>query len=245
MNNLIISQTGLDCVKGFEGYSGTAYLCPAGVPTIGYGHTSSVTMASVKNMYSITRSEAEKLLREDLGTAEDAVNKLVEVDLTQNQFDALVSFTFNVGAGAFKRSTLLKKLNAGNYDAVPVELMRWTRGGGKVLTGLVKRREKEAEMWKNPGRKIATIQEDMPQAVEEPVKPLAKSRTIWAGAGIEVAAISGLVTEVQDLISKGQLVLGKAQNMGKLGMLAVLSLVAIFGLVTLYARVDDWRKGRR
>lgn len=97
----------------------------------------------------ITRERALELLRTDAGTAERAVRTQVTVDLTQSQFDALVSFTFNVGVGAFRRSTLLAELNQGNYDEVPTQLRQWTRAGGRVVRGLERRREAEVELWSN------------------------------------------------------------------------------------------------
>ena len=111
------------------------YRCPANILTIGYGHTKGVK----KNM-RLTTQEAEDLLRQDMKIYEADVKRLVDVPLTQYQFDALVSFVFNLGSGAFGGSTLLKKLNAGDYSAVPAQLMRWNKArvGGKLqpLTGL-------------------------------------------------------------------------------------------------------------
>lgn len=112
--------------------------------TIGYGHYGS----DVKPGMVITEEEARKLLRQDIAEAENAVNKNVKVPISQNMFDALVSFTFNVGTGAFQESTLLKKLNAGDYKGAQQEFYKWTKDdSGKVLGGLVHRREKEAEMF--------------------------------------------------------------------------------------------------
>ena len=129
-------------IKEFEGLYLEAYLCPANKWTIGYGHTK-----TVRPGMKITERGAEELLRQDLAWCEDAVRENVKVPLTQNQFDALVSFVFNVGEGAFKKSTLLKKLNAGDYEGAANELLRWTRGGGKVLKGLVRRREAERQLF--------------------------------------------------------------------------------------------------
>lgn len=97
----------------------------------------------------LTQEEAVKLLRKDAATRSKAVDDLVNVPLTQTQFDALVSFVFNVGADAFRNSTLLRKLNAGDYASVPSELNRWTRAGGRVLSGLVTRRKAEGELFRN------------------------------------------------------------------------------------------------
>ena len=109
---------------------------------MGWGHTSQVWDGMV-----ISDGLGDELLRNDLHNAELAVANLIDVPLTSNQRSALISFTFNVGAGNLQRSTLRKKLLAGDYDAVPDQLLRWTKGGGKVLPGLVRRRKAEAKLW--------------------------------------------------------------------------------------------------
>ena len=139
-----ISEEGVTLIRYFEGCSLDAYLCPAGVWTIGYGHTN-----EVKEGDTIDQEAAEAFLIEDLETFEQAVARLVKVPLTQQQFDALVSFTFNLGAGNLAASTLLRKLNNYQYTEVPEQLMLWVRAGGKVLDGLVKRRAAEAAMFQN------------------------------------------------------------------------------------------------
>jgi len=133
-----INKTGLELVKRFEGFYAEAYLCPADVWTIGYGHT-----GDVERGQTVTEPEAEQLLLDDLAVAEAAVERYISVPLTENQFSALVSFSFNLGAGSLKTSTLRRKLNAGNYDAVPTELARWVKAKGKTLPGLVRRRAAE------------------------------------------------------------------------------------------------------
>ncbi len=115
----------------------------SGTLTIGVGHTG----PDVKPGQTITKTQSRELLRKDLGRFEKAVETNVDVALTDNQFAALVSFAFNVGIGNFTKSTLLKKLNAGEYDAVPRELMKWTKSKGKEMAGLVNRRAQEAALW--------------------------------------------------------------------------------------------------
>lgn len=137
-----ISSKGIELIKRFEGCRLRAYKCPAGVLTIGYGHTNNVRPDDV-----ITQEEAEELLKRDIKVHEDNVTRLVKVPLTQGQFDALVSFEFNVGYGALANSTLLKMLNTGNYDAAAKQFKRWVYAGDKVLEGLVKRRIAETEMF--------------------------------------------------------------------------------------------------
>jgi lysozyme len=141
-----ISDEGLELVKHFEGLYLNAYKCPAGVWTIGYGHTGLKHQdGTVRAGRRITKAEAETLLRHDMRVFEDRVNRLVKVPITQSQFDALVSFDFNTGGLA--KSTLLKRLNAGAAAEVPDQLMRWTRASGKVLPGLVRRRRSEANLF--------------------------------------------------------------------------------------------------
>lgn len=136
------SQEGVDLIKAFEGRRLRAYRCSAGVWTIGYGHT-----GDVKPGDRISPDKAEKLLREDLRKFEDGVSIRVQVPLTQNQFDALVSFSFNVGIGALGRSTLLKKLNKKDYRGAANEFRKWNKGGGRVLAGLVRRRKAERALF--------------------------------------------------------------------------------------------------
>jgi len=126
----------------FEGLRLDAYRCPAGVLTIGYGSTGS----HVKAGMVIDEAEADRLLRGDVGRFEDGVNAIVG-RCTQGQFDALVSFAFNLGLGALMSSTLLKRHKAGDFARAGDEFLRWTRGGGRVLPGLVKRRAAERDLY--------------------------------------------------------------------------------------------------
>lgn len=139
---MTLAPAAVELVKRFEGLRLTAYRCPAGVLTIGYGRTANVRPGS-----RITAEDAEWLLMADLKDVANRLRPLLDVELTPNQFGALVSFCFNVGIGAFSRSTLRKLVNAGRFAEVPAELAKWTRGGGKVLPGLVRRRAAEAELW--------------------------------------------------------------------------------------------------
>ena len=137
------SNYGIDLIKQFEGLRLTAYKCAAGVWTIGYGHT-----AGVREGQTITEEEAENLLRYDLQTFEVGVSQVVKVFLHQHQFDALVSFAFNVGLTAFRQSTLLCRLNGGeSAERVAAEFLRWNKAGGKVVEGLTRRRERESEIF--------------------------------------------------------------------------------------------------
>ena len=137
-----VSQNCVELIKYFEGFEDTAYLCPANVWTIGYGRT-----RNVKEGDRITEAQAERDLLEELEEFKHQVLHSVKVELTQNELDALTSWTYNLGVGNLKSSTLLKKLNAGSKDEVPAEMLRWNKASGKVLAGLTKRREAEAELW--------------------------------------------------------------------------------------------------
>nr|DAH57123.1 MAG TPA: Lysozyme [Caudoviricetes sp.] len=138
-----ISQKGIKLIQDFEGLALKAYKDPIGVWTWGYGSTGPhVTPDKVG-----TKEEAEQLLKKDLERFEKGVSDLIKVPLNQNQFDSLVSFSFNLGLGNLKSSTLLKKLNASDYQGASNEILRWNRAGGKVLAGLTRRRIAERDLF--------------------------------------------------------------------------------------------------
>jgi len=142
------SKNGLHLTENFEGLRLTAYPDPAthGDPwTIGYGHTG----AEVHQGMTITQEQAEEFLMQDVQKAVQTVNSKVHTDLTQNEFDALVDFVFNVGAGNFAGSTLLRKINAGDMEGAALEFEKWTHADGKVMAGLIKRRHAEAVLFLN------------------------------------------------------------------------------------------------
>ena len=139
-----ISQEGLSLIKRFEGCRLESYKCSANVLTIGYGHTS-----GVKETDTITQDEADKLLQEDVEQFEKYVDDNVTVKLGQSQFDSLVAWTFNLGVGNLRESTMLKKLNNEDYKSVPSEMKRWNKAGGKTLDGLIRRREAESLLFQN------------------------------------------------------------------------------------------------
>ena len=137
-----ISQEGIDLIKHFEGCELESYRCSANVLTIGYGTTKNV----VEGM-KISQHQAEELLMKDLEEFEEYVEALIDVPLEQNQFDALVAWTYNLGPTNLKTSTLRKVLNKGAYDDVAEQIKRWNKANGKVLKGLVRRRNAEAELF--------------------------------------------------------------------------------------------------
>lgn len=142
-----ISDKGIALIKQFEGCKLTAYQDSVGVWTIGYGWTKPVDGKPIRAGMTIKQETAERLLKTGLVSYENDVSRLVKVDLTQGQFDALVSFTYNLGARSLSTSTLLRKLNAGDYAGAADEFLRWNKAGGKVLNGLSRRREAERALF--------------------------------------------------------------------------------------------------
>ncbi|HGN9433924.1 TPA: lysozyme [Enterobacter hormaechei] len=141
------SEKGIALIKEFEGCKLTAYQDSVGVWTIGYGWTQPVDGKPIRAGMMIKQEAAERLLKVGLVSYESDVSRLVKVSLTQGQFDALVSFTYNLGARSLSTSTLLRKLNAGDYAGAANEFLRWNKAGGKVLNGLTRRREAERALF--------------------------------------------------------------------------------------------------
>ena len=208
-----LSQAGLNLIKSHEGLRTTAYQDPVGVWTIGYGHT-----GTAKPGQKITEAQAEQLLRQDVGWAQDAVRKNVKVPLTQGQFDSLVSFTFNLGAGALGRSTLLKKLNAGDYAGAQAEFGKFVHAGGRVLPGLVRRRNEEAQMFGNQRPQGGTAPAPQPSTPPAPAPgtgTAAGSYTVRSGDtlsgiaarhGVSLSALTAANPQIRNpnLIHPGQ-----------------------------------------
>lgn len=209
-----LSDRGLAMIREFEGYhrrlpdgNCIAYRCPAGVWTIGHGVT-----VGVKAGMIWTPKQAEEALQKELEGHELAVLRFVKVDLNQNQFDALVSFAYNCGNGALEKSTLLKKLNRGDFPGAQAEFMKWNKGGGRVLRGLSIRRAKEAALFaerveEQPG-------DPLPQAIDEPVepmKPTTKAAIASAATGTGTAVVASPPAAVTDTVAN----VGAWQNIGK------------------------------
>jgi lysozyme len=140
------SAAGMELLKRSEGFRNRVYRDTAGFPTIGYGHRLHHPMSYPNG---ITEAQAANLLASDVRDAEQAVERLVKVPLTQGQFDALVDFCFNLGAGRLAASTLLKDLNAGQYSAAAQQLLCWDHAGGEENSALKARREAEAALWRS------------------------------------------------------------------------------------------------
>ena len=143
MNDFKYSDAGMALTKSFEGLRLTAYQDVAGIWTIGYGHVGPAILAGM----TISEADAEALLRADLADAVACVNRAVRVTITQNQFDAMVDFCFNAGRGNFSQSTLLRKVNLGDFAGAAMQFGLWVHAGGVVVPGLVRRRKAEAALF--------------------------------------------------------------------------------------------------
>lgn len=199
---MAVNDATVRLITEFEGFVDRWYPDPAHgwkVPTVAYGHTDAAgepKYAATKEK-TFTKSEGMEILRRDLGKYESAVNRNVKVPLNANQYGALVSFTYNLGEGNLAKSTLLKKLNAGDYEGAAKEFPKWNKAGGKVLNGLTRRREAERQLFLSASGKPA-VPPDSPIIIEPPLpSPPAPSngRAIaWLIVGLLVAgAISYVI----------------------------------------------------
>lgn len=239
-----VSENCIELVKRFEGLhrvqpdgSISAYRCPAGKWTIGYGSTK-----GVRSGMKISREEAEDLLIRDIREFEAVVKRNVMVPLSQYQFDALVSWAFNLGEGNLRSSTMLKKLNAGDYQAVPEQMLRWNKarvdGVLTVLPGLTRRRAAEAALFSLDAR--LPSDEGGSEAPQRGItsadpKPLARSRTM-AGAGV-----AGAATVLAEVAPQIEALVPYSENLK-----TVFLVVALLGIgLAMYARWNDRKEGRR
>lgn len=145
--NYRVSERGLTLIRKFEGFQDRAYVCPGGALTIGYGHVIRKGEPYGNDGYVMEELVATEVLDRDCDIAENTINQLVDVPLTQNQFDALVSLAFNIGVSAFSKSTLLKKINQGDHQGAAAEFSRWVNAKGKLLPGLARRRTEEQSLF--------------------------------------------------------------------------------------------------
>ena len=235
-----VSATGVNLVKKFEGLHKVkedglvhSYRCPAGKWTIGWG-----VCKGVRSGMKITKEEANKLLFEELDAHSKAIYRHVNVPLTQNQFDALTSFIYNLGEGNFKSSTLLKRLNRGLYDEIPEQLMRWNKArvDGKLtpLRGLTRRRSAEAALFAMD-TKLADdggdIMVQKPQATAP--KSLAKSKTM-AGVGI-----AGAATAMGEMSTQLEGLVGYSDSLKTIFLLCAIGGIAL----AAYARFKSHKEG--
>jgi GH24 family phage-related lysozyme (muramidase) len=185
-----MSEEGLALIREFEGFRATAYRDAVGVWTIGFGHTAMAGPPDVTAGQRITRAEAEEILAQDVSRFAGDVARMIRVPLTDAQFSALVSFAYNVGPGAFRGSSVLKAVNSGDFAAVPRRLALWTRAGGRVLPGLIRRRAAEAALFASVDTKPGlpgTNPGEPPDPVTGPAP--ARSKTVIAALLAMAAAI--------------------------------------------------------
>ena len=233
---MALNKATLKLIASFEALRLEAYPDPGskdGKPwTIGYGHTRGVQKGDI-----ITKEQAIKYLAADVKDAEFAVRKYVKVQLNDNQYGALVSLVFNIGAGAFARSTLLKRINAGRLEDVPQQFMLWVNNDGKRMRGLVRRRAAEVELWSSPTVAQPTEIESKSKGVETK-EELSGSRTI-GGAG--TAAGGGAIVLVEPIKEATEVLTHQQEAMSAGSIVSlVIGLVIIGGaLLAVYARWDD------
>lgn len=246
-----VDQDAIDLMHEFEELVLTAYMDPVGVPTIGWGHTKTVTAADVRNKRTITREQAETLFRDDLRDAQAAMERLIKPEilsqLTDNQYGALVSWVFNLGPKP--TATLWKRLNAGIFDEVPVQMQRWVyakdrkTGQNKRLPGLVRRRRAEADLWnlKDPVTAPAFYGATSAEIMEgpEPVKP--KKKDLVAGVTAAAAGTAAATTEAIQHVSP---LAGLSEHVGAIvTVLAVVAAVAGLWLVIVKRRESAEARG--
>ena len=185
------SDNGVDLIKGFEGFRSHPYLDSAGVPTIGYGSTYYLNGASVTMSDDlITEPQAASMMKLILAKYEQAVTRYVQTPINQNQFDALVSFTYNVGMEALRKSTLLKKLNKGLHVEASKEFKKWVYAGGNKLKGLENRREKEKIVFLMP---VVTFQHEFKEETQPKEKQMLNGYKTYIGIAITIlGSLSGL-----------------------------------------------------
>lgn len=183
-----VTDEGLALIRRFEGFRSKAYRDVVGVWTIGYGHTSMAGPPEVTPGLRITREEGAAILARDVETFANGVRDSVTVPLTDAQFSALASFAYNVGLGAFRRSSVLKAVNARDFAAVPRRLNLWVKAGGRTLAGLVRRRAAEGALFASDE---APSPETGPLAQVEPAaaKPSRRSKTLWSALAATIAAL--------------------------------------------------------
>ena len=202
-----VNEEGLAMIRTFEGFRGKAYRDAVGVWTIGFGHTSMAGPPQVKPGMTVTRDKATQILARDIETFAEGVAGLLTSEVTSNQFSALVSFAYNVGLGNFRKSSVLKAVNAGDHDVVPRRLALWNKAGGRVLPGLVKRRAAEAALFATAAEPdeggVGDILKPVVEGTIDVVKgkALPKSKTAWSAAlAAALAALQSFWLSHQGLI---------------------------------------------
>jgi lysozyme len=235
---MAIAEAGRALVRRFEGLRLEAYRCPSGTWTVGYGHT-----AGAAEGQTVTEEEAEALLNADLEEAEAAVREaLGGTPAGANELAAMVSLAFNIGAGAFRRSSVARRHKAGDRAGAAAAFLMWTRADGRVLQGLVRRRQAEMELYLTPDAPAAEAVATTPQT--PPRRGLGRSRTLAGG----IAAGAGGVAVLAEAVGEGIAAVQRG-GAGFTGLPLVGTAVAVLILagaaLAVWARIDDWRRGRR
>jgi lysozyme len=229
------NEDGLSLIKNYEGLRLKAYKDVVGVWTIGYGHTSMAGDPQVTAGLTITKEQAEAMLRRDLQKYEKAVDDAITADLTANQFAACVSLCYNIGAAGFAKSSVVRFINQGRFADAADAFALWNRAGGKILPGLVKRRAAEAALFVKGSGNMDTPREERPPVEPAQGKPLSLSTTNVAAGVAAAATISASAKEIATNASS----VFSGQN--AIGVLAVVVLVALGWIVyQRYTQKRDW-----
>lgn len=227
------NKAGLDLIKEFEGWRSKAYKCPAGVWTIGYGHTSMAGPPAVKPGMTITREEGERILRNDLKAYEDGVKSAIKVPLNSNQFSACVSLCYNIGVGAFRKSSVARFCNAQQWKKAADAFSLWNKAGGKVLPGLTRRRAAEAALFM---RNTVTSREEIRPEVDEPKgKPMIMSTTNIAATA---TAAAGVAASAKDAVENGKAIFSGLDL--NLLLVAIIIAGAAWIIWERYKKARDW-----
>jgi len=244
------------CLKSIGGGRFTTYYCPANVLTIGFGHTNA-NGRKIKDGDIWTQGECDAALRQDLAVGERAVRRRVKVELTQHQFDALVSFTFNCGEGALQRSSLLRCVNQKRFDEAAEQFAPWNRGGGKVLNGLTRRRKAEADLFREGNHEQVHAEyqaspeadEPCPQAVEPPPgtpKPMKESKIGNGSVLIGAAGAAEAAAKAKEALDQANALKQGAKDLGVLDTLAAIAGTPTFWIavlvIVLAGAIWYWRR---
>jgi lysozyme len=227
------NKDGIELIKEFEGFRSKAYRCPAGVLTIGYGHTSAAGSPLVKSGMTITRDEGEAILKRDLEIYEAAVLDAIKVELNSNQFSACASLCYNIGPGNFKKSSVARFCNKRQWENAADAFALWNKAGGKVLPGLVRRRAAEQALFL---KGTSSAKEETRPEVETPIgKSMTMSTTnIAAGA----TATAGVVATVKETVDNGKHIFtGLDVN---LVLIAIILAGAGWIIYQRYRKARDW-----
>lgn len=242
-----IDEKGIDLLKDLEGLRLTAYQCSAGRWTIGYGHTSNAGAPTVVPGQKLTKDEADKILRRDVAYFENELSPLITGALNQGQWNAVVSFAYNVGIPAFSGSTLRKKINDGRLSDVPAEMMKWTKYTNPTtkmreeLKGLVIRRRAECGMWRSLDDPGEVKEGDMRLAAvaPEPVRNVAQSKEATASIATTMAGSLLVATEMKKQLDDAAGLVDAFLNASKNPSFVIACTIALISMAIFY-----WRRKR-